>query len=124
MLAGAAGVRCLRLVADRFGLHVVGQNNASAIESLAREERLRRYTTRAHSVARWSRGTLRSLRSAPNQLVPECLQCLPPTPEPILLQAQRFRYKHLDMADLEAQLKAVAGARIKLIATDGVFRCV
>ncbi len=40
-----------------------------------------------------------------------------------LCKAKRFRYKNNDMADLEAQLKAAdeAGARFKLIATDGVF---
>lgn len=38
-----------------------------------------------------------------------------------LCKAQRFRYKNADMNDLEAQLKAAAGARFKLIATDGVF---
>lgn len=40
-----------------------------------------------------------------------------------LCKAKRFRYKNSDMADLEAQLKAAdeAGARFKLITTDGVF---
>jgi glycine C-acetyltransferase len=38
-----------------------------------------------------------------------------------LCKAQRFRFKHADLADLEAQLKAAAGARVRLIATDGVF---
>ena len=40
-----------------------------------------------------------------------------------LCMAKRYRYKHNDMADLRAQLEAAdaAGARIKLIATDGVF---
>ena len=40
-----------------------------------------------------------------------------------LCKAKRFRYKNCDMADLEAQLIAAdaAGARFKLIATDGVF---
>ncbi|KAJ3084491.1 2-amino-3-ketobutyrate coenzyme A ligase [Rhizoclosmatium globosum] len=40
-----------------------------------------------------------------------------------LCKAKRFRYKNCDMADLEARLKEAddAGARIKLIATDGVF---
>jgi glycine C-acetyltransferase len=38
-----------------------------------------------------------------------------------LSKAQRFRYANNDMADLRAQLEAAAGARIKLIATDGVF---
>jgi glycine C-acetyltransferase len=38
-----------------------------------------------------------------------------------LCKAQRFRYKNNDMADLEEQLKAAAGARFKLIVTDGVF---
>ena len=38
-----------------------------------------------------------------------------------LSKVQRFRYANNDMADLEAQLKAAAGARFKLIATDGVF---
>jgi glycine C-acetyltransferase len=38
-----------------------------------------------------------------------------------LSKAQRFRYANNDMADLEAQLKAAAGARFRLIATDGVF---
>ena len=38
-----------------------------------------------------------------------------------LAKAKRFRYKHLDLADLDAQLTAAAGSRIKLVATDGVF---
>ncbi|MDN3652794.1 glycine C-acetyltransferase [Thalassotalea ponticola] len=40
-----------------------------------------------------------------------------------LCKAKRFRYANNDMADLEAQLIAAneAGARYKLIATDGVF---
>jgi glycine C-acetyltransferase len=40
-----------------------------------------------------------------------------------LCKAQRYRYKNRDMADLEAQLQAAdaAGARFKMIATDGVF---
>lgn len=40
-----------------------------------------------------------------------------------LCKAKRFRYRNRDMADLEAQLQAAdaAGARFKLIATDGVF---
>jgi glycine C-acetyltransferase len=40
-----------------------------------------------------------------------------------LCKAQRHRYKNNDMADLEEKLKAAsaAGARFKLIATDGVF---
>ncbi len=40
-----------------------------------------------------------------------------------LCKAKRYRYKKNDMADLEAQLQAAdaAGARLKLIATDGVF---
>src|SRR6266487_4208454 len=38
-----------------------------------------------------------------------------------LCKAQRFRYKHNDMADLGAQLTAAKGARFRLIATDGCF---
>ena len=40
-----------------------------------------------------------------------------------LCKAQRYRYANNDMVDLEAQLKAAdaAGARTKLIVTDGVF---
>jgi glycine C-acetyltransferase len=38
-----------------------------------------------------------------------------------LSRAQRFRYRNRDMQDLEQQLQAAAGARRKLIATDGVF---
>ncbi len=38
-----------------------------------------------------------------------------------LCKAQRHRYANNDMADLEAKLKDAAGARFKLIATDGVF---
>ena len=40
-----------------------------------------------------------------------------------LCRAQRYRYHNNDMADLEAQLQAAdnAGARFKLITTDGVF---
>src|SRR5438309_7474686 len=38
-----------------------------------------------------------------------------------LCKAQRFRYRHSDMADLERGLKEAAGSRLRLIATDGVF---
>lgn len=38
-----------------------------------------------------------------------------------LCKAQRHRYKNNDMADLEEKLKAAAGARYRMIATDGVF---
>ncbi|MFN8343682.1 MAG: glycine C-acetyltransferase [Spirosomataceae bacterium] len=38
-----------------------------------------------------------------------------------LCKAKRFRYKHNDMADLEAQLQAAASCRRVLIVTDGVF---
>src|SRR5437763_9595414 len=38
-----------------------------------------------------------------------------------LCKARRFRYKHNDMADLEAQLRAAKDARFRLIATDGCF---
>jgi glycine C-acetyltransferase len=38
-----------------------------------------------------------------------------------LCKAQRFRYKHNDMADLEAQLRAAQDVRFRLVATDGCF---
>src|SRR5256714_11595630 len=38
-----------------------------------------------------------------------------------LCKAQRFRYTHNDMADLEAKLKEASSARFRLIATDGCF---
>jgi glycine C-acetyltransferase len=38
-----------------------------------------------------------------------------------LCRAQRHRYAHADMADLERLLKDTRGARTRLIATDGVF---
>ncbi|MGE3166638.1 MAG: glycine C-acetyltransferase [Planctomycetota bacterium] len=38
-----------------------------------------------------------------------------------LSKAQRLRYRHIDMADLERCLQEAAGARYRMIATDGVF---
>lgn len=38
-----------------------------------------------------------------------------------LSKAKRFRYKHLDLEDLEKNLKEAEGSRLKLIVTDGVF---
>jgi len=38
-----------------------------------------------------------------------------------LCKAQRYRYAHGDMADLEKGLRETAGRRLRLIATDGVF---
>jgi glycine C-acetyltransferase len=38
-----------------------------------------------------------------------------------LSKAQRFRYRNRDLVDLEAQLTAAAGARRRVIVTDGVF---
>ena len=38
-----------------------------------------------------------------------------------LCKAQRFRYAHNDMADLEVQLKAASSARSRIIVTDGSF---
>lgn len=36
-------------------------------------------------------------------------------------KANRLRYKHADMGDLEEKLKEASGSRFKMIATDGVF---
>ncbi|MEN9742253.1 MAG: glycine C-acetyltransferase [Bacteroidota bacterium] len=38
-----------------------------------------------------------------------------------LCKAVRYRYKHSDMSDLEAQLKAAQAQRFRIIVTDGVF---
>ena len=38
-----------------------------------------------------------------------------------LCKAQKYRYKHLDLADLETKLNEAKGARMKLIVTDGAF---
>ncbi len=38
-----------------------------------------------------------------------------------LCKAQRYRYEHNNMADLEAKLKEAAGARNRIIVTDGSF---
>ena len=38
-----------------------------------------------------------------------------------LCKAQRLRYQHNDMADLEAQLKSASDASVRLIVSDGVF---
>ena len=38
-----------------------------------------------------------------------------------LCKAQRYRYKHSDMADLEDQLKKAQDQRFRIIVTDGVF---
>jgi len=38
-----------------------------------------------------------------------------------LCKAQRYRYRHNDMSDLEAKLTEARGSRYRLIATDGVF---
>lgn len=38
-----------------------------------------------------------------------------------LCKAQKYRYKHRDMADLEKKLQESSSARMRLIATDGVF---
>ena len=39
-----------------------------------------------------------------------------------LCKAQRFRYEHNNMGDLEAKLKEAAGLRNRIIVTDGVFQ--
>jgi len=38
-----------------------------------------------------------------------------------LCKAQRLRYEHLNLEDLDRQLEAARGARVKLVSTDGVF---
>jgi glycine C-acetyltransferase len=38
-----------------------------------------------------------------------------------LCKSNRFRYKHLDLADLEAKLQEASHCRVKMVATDGVF---
>ena len=38
-----------------------------------------------------------------------------------LCKAKRLVFEHMDMADLEAKLKEAAGARFRLVVTDGVF---
>ena len=38
-----------------------------------------------------------------------------------LAKADRYRYRNRDLSDLETQLRAAAGARRRVIVTDGVF---
>jgi glycine C-acetyltransferase len=38
-----------------------------------------------------------------------------------LCKAERFPYEHMDLADLEAKLKATQTKRLRMVATDGVF---
>ncbi|MFZ5479133.1 MAG: glycine C-acetyltransferase [Myxococcota bacterium] len=38
-----------------------------------------------------------------------------------LCKAERYRYKHLDLDDLRRQLDAAKDAKVKMVATDGVF---
>lgn len=38
-----------------------------------------------------------------------------------MTKSQRFRYEHLNMEDLETQLKSASSARVRWIITDGVF---
>ncbi|MBM3945452.1 MAG: glycine C-acetyltransferase, partial [SAR202 cluster bacterium] len=38
-----------------------------------------------------------------------------------LCKAQRYVYRHADMAELEARLQEAKGARFRMVATDGVF---
>uniref|UniRef100_A0A673Y6V3 2-amino-3-ketobutyrate coenzyme A ligase, mitochondrial n=1 Tax=Salmo trutta TaxID=8032 RepID=A0A673Y6V3_SALTR len=38
-----------------------------------------------------------------------------------LCRAKRFRYKHMDLNDLETQLKESQSSRLRLVVTDGVF---
>jgi glycine C-acetyltransferase len=38
-----------------------------------------------------------------------------------LCKAQRYRFRNCDMADLEEKFKEAAGARFRMVATDGVF---
>ncbi|MCP5067974.1 MAG: glycine C-acetyltransferase [bacterium] len=38
-----------------------------------------------------------------------------------LCKAQRYRYGHDDMTDLETKLQQASGARLKMVSTDGVF---
>ncbi|MFN4260137.1 MAG: glycine C-acetyltransferase [Gemmataceae bacterium] len=38
-----------------------------------------------------------------------------------LCKAQRYRYRHMDMADLEKGLREASASRLRLIVTDGVF---
>ncbi|CAB1433422.1 unnamed protein product [Pleuronectes platessa] len=38
-----------------------------------------------------------------------------------LCRAKRFRYKHMDLKDLEVQLKESQSSRMRLVVTDGVF---
>ena len=38
-----------------------------------------------------------------------------------LSKAERYRYRHADLADLEEQLRAAASARRRVVVTDGVF---
>lgn len=38
-----------------------------------------------------------------------------------LCKAQRYRYEHNDMADLETKLQEASNAKVKMIVTDGVF---
>ena len=72
---------------------------------------------------RRQRRPLRNARSAPEDaIISDELNHASIIDGVRLCKAQRYRYSNNDMADLEAKLKeAAAGARFRLIATDGVF---
>ena len=89
-----------------------------------------------HYAAHWRRDSLDKQPMTYHARDPHC--GLPPlrwyqhanmgNPEATVLRQQGMRhgraplrrYQHLDMADLEAKLQEASGARVKLIATDGM----
>jgi glycine C-acetyltransferase len=113
---------------DRFGYGMASVRFICGTQSVHKqlEERLSQFLGKADTILYSScfdanGGLFETLLDESDAIISDALNHASIIDGIRLCKAQRFRYANNDMAELENCLKQAAGARTRLIATDGVF---
>lgn len=128
-LANHAGVReAARLGLDRYGYGMASVRFICGTHSIHKdlEERLSRFLGTEDTILYSScfdanGGLFETLLGEEDAVISDALNHASIIDGIRLCKAKRFRYANNDMDELEARLKEAQSARIRLIATDGVF---
>jgi len=123
-------IRAAQAGAEKFGFGMASVRFICGTQSLHKEleKRLSRFLGTEDTILYSScfdanGGLFETLLSADDAVISDELNHASIIDGIRLCKAKRYRYRNNDMTDLETQLQAAdnAGARVKLIATDGVF---
>jgi glycine C-acetyltransferase len=128
-LANHSSVReAARLALDRYGYGMASVRFICGTQSIHKdlEERLSRFLGAEDTILYSScfdanGGLFETLLDEKDAVISDALNHASIIDGVRLCKAQRYRYANNDLDELESRLKEAAGARVRLIATDGVF---